>query len=151
MLAVCMRYSNSKDAAEDILQEGFIKIFKSIHQFKKEGSFEGWIRRIMVNTALESIRKQKKMDFTSIDSISELEINFQNEENPPDNFDTVHLLKLIQDLPKGCNIIFNLFAVEGYSHKEIAEKLNISEGTSKSQLSRARALLQNSLKTMPLK
>jgi RNA polymerase sigma factor (sigma-70 family) len=151
MLGICMRYSNSRDEAEDYLQEGFIKVFKYINQFKKEGSFEGWIKRIMINTALYNIRKQKKIDFVRMEAIPELENAEVYEENGLDHFEVTHLLSLIQNLPKGCNVIFNLFAVEGYSHKEIAEKLNISEGTSKSQLSRARSLLQMALKPIQTK
>jgi RNA polymerase sigma factor (sigma-70 family) len=145
MLVVCLRYTNSRPEAEDVLQEGFIKVFKSIHQFRNEGSFEGWLKRVMVNTALESFRKQKKMELVDYEFIPESESSSIFEGNALNNFEIKDLLKMIQELPKGCNVVFNLFAIEGYSHKEISDMLNISEGTSKSQVSRARSLLQKAI------
>jgi len=148
MFAVCLRYSKSREEAEDILQDGFVKVFHSIQQFMGTGSFEGWVRRIMVNTALEALRK-KKLDFSSFD--------IAHAGNQPDEtFDLTgklsaqDLLTIIQELPNGYRTIFNLYAIEGYQHKEIAVMLNISEGTSKSQLARARGMLQEKLKKSEL-
>lgn len=144
MLAVCMRYFNNKMEAEDILQEGFIKVFKHIRNYEQKGSFEGWMRRIFVNTALDEIRK-KKMNFDESD-IEEIpfKIGFE-QHNSEDQLFADDLMKIVQALPTGYRTIFNLFAIEGYSHKEIADMLNISESTSKSQYFRAKALLKTQL------
>lgn len=140
---VCLRYAKNKMSAEDILQEGFIRIFTYLDKYKGEGSFEGWMRRVMVNTAINYYRKNlstaKEMEYTEVfavksyepDAISQL----SNEE----------VLGLVQELPNGYRTVFNLFVMEGYSHKDISETLNISENTSKSQLSRARGLLQEKI------
>lgn len=143
MKAVCMRYMRQSDEAEDVLQEGFIKLFKSLHQYTFQGSFEGWIRRIMVNTALT---KMNKMSF-------KLEVDLI--ENYHDTFDYRDIVEsisvkeirgMIAELPEGYRVVFNLYVVEGYSHKEIAETLGITENTSRSQLLKARLALQNKLK-----
>ncbi len=144
MLAVCMRYAKDRMEAEDILQVGYIKIFNKVKDFKSEGSFEGWIRRVMVNTAIESYRKNlRSLNTVSIDEAyehpSSTDGSFADDFG---NLGMQELLKLIQKLADGYRIVFNMYAIEGYSHKEIAEKLGISEGTSKSQLSRARIILQ---------
>lgn len=138
MMVVCLRYSKSKDEAEDILQEGFIKVFNNIKNFRQESKLETWITRIMVNTALNARRKKlylyPMVDVENID-LPEAELSISS----------IHfsqLLEMIQSLPQGCQIVFNLFAIEGYSHKEIGEMLGISEGTSKSQFARAKSLLQ---------
>lgn len=141
MLFVCFRYCKNRDDAEDVMQEGFIKVFKHIGSFKFEGSFEGWVRRIMVNTAINfiTIQKQKHL-FDDIDTVSA-----QPESESADTFGQINekdLLKLLNLLPDGYRTVFNLYAVEGYSHKEIADLLKISEGTSKSQLSKAKAQLK---------
>jgi RNA polymerase sigma factor (sigma-70 family) len=142
MLGVCIRYFHSRTEAEDILQEGFIKVFTKIKSYKGEGAFEGWMKRIFINTALEQIRKKKNMyvvsDFEQV-------AHEHYTDDLVNNLDTSILLKLIDALPIGYRTVFNLYAIEGYPHKEIAELLEISEGTSKSQLSRARALLQHQL------
>jgi len=143
MYAVCLRYADNKHYAEDILQEGFVKVFNNISKFRNEGSFEGWIRRIMVNTAIEFIRK------TAV-YLKEFEI--EKVVHYRDDFDVVNklcaddLMKIIQSLPTGYRTVFNLYAIEGYAHKEISVMLGISEGTSKSQLARARYMLQNKVK-----
>lgn len=143
MFAVCMRYAKNREAAEDLLQEGFVKVFNNINKFRNEGSFEGWVRRIIVNTAIEEYRKTSKMypmisvDDTPIDVVWE---------NANEDLELEDLMKLINSLSTGYRTIFNLYVVEGFSHKEIAEKLNISEGTSKSQLARARYLLMEMVK-----
>lgn len=143
MLVVCQRYMKSIDEAEDVLQDGFVKVFQKIGEFKMEGSLEGWIRRIVVNTALDMLRKNKKLlGDVSIDDVS-YKVSF--EDNSFDEMDVNHLMKLINELPDGYRVVFNMFAIEGYSHKEIAETLGVSENTSKSQYSRARAFLRNQL------
>jgi RNA polymerase sigma factor (sigma-70 family) len=143
MLMVCLRYTKNREEAEDVLQDGFVKLFNNISQFNGSGSFEGWIRRIMVNTALEAIRK-KKMDFSS-DDIYNLQTDRESEYDAIGRIALKDLLALIRELPGGCQVIFNLYVIEGYNHREIAEKLSLSEGTSKSQLARARQLLQEKL------
>jgi RNA polymerase sigma-70 factor (ECF subfamily) len=143
MLGVCMRYVNSQFEAEDILISGFMRVFGKIEQYKHEGSFEGWLRRVMVNEALGYIRKNKSIY---------LEVEIEKADYQQDvhteaatDLEAEDLLKLVQQLPQGYKTVFNLYAIEGYSHKEIADMLQISENTSKSQLSRARALLQQYL------
>ncbi len=139
---VCLRYTQNKLDAEDILQDGFVKIFANIHQFENRGSFEGWMKMIVVNTALEYHRK-KKISFIDIDT-SEIEFKESNCDILS-NLGFKELLYLIQQLPSGCKVIFNLYVFEQLTHKEIAEKLSISESTSKSQLARARQLLQDKI------
>ena len=142
MLGACLRYIKDADEAESVMIGGFVKVFNKIDQFKNQGSFEGWIRRIMVNESLTFIRKNKSMY---------LEVDIESADKEPDydslgdKLEADDLLLMIQNLPTGYRTVFNLYAIEGYSHKEIAEKLNISENTSKSQLSRARSLLQKQL------
>ena len=139
MLVVAMRYSKGQTEAEDILQEAFIKVFQHIKKFRGDSSLATWIRKIVVNTALNHQRSKLYL-FPMVD-INELQ-------KPPTEEDTLsdyhfkELLKMIQVLPTGCQIIFNLYVLEGYQHKEIAEMLDISEGTSKSQYARAKALLR---------
>jgi RNA polymerase sigma-70 factor (ECF subfamily) len=141
LYTVCLQYSGNDEEARDILQEGFIKIFKNLHHYKYEGSFEGWIRRIVVNTALEKFRNRHNLyRVDDIDSISEPEAEPDNEDYA--GLEACDLLYIIRELPPKYRMVFNLFAIEGYSHKEIGNMLNISEGTSKSNLSRARSILQ---------
>lgn len=142
MFVVCLRYAQTTLEAEDILQNGFIKVFTKNHLYDGKGSLEGWVKRIMVNTAIESYR-QSKNNFT--DSIQEQHENTVHSYFTSDNTSYKDLLKIIKELPLGYRTVFNLYAIEGYSHKEIAEMLNISEGNSKSQLSRARQVLQQKL------
>ena len=141
LYAVCMQYSGNDDEAKDILQEGFIKIFENLRQYKFEGSFEGWMRRITVNTALEKYRSRNNLyKVEDIDQISETE-----SEPDADDYNRLEandLLGIIRELPPKYRMVFNLYAIEGYSHKEISKMVNISEGTSKSNLSRARIILQ---------
>ncbi len=142
MLAVCRRYINDNNEAESVMISGFLKVFDKIHQFAGDGSFEGWVRRIMVNESLLYIRKNKNMY---------IEVDIEQADSEPDytkaanHLDTEDLLALIDNLPVGYKTVFNMYAIEGYSHKEIAAALAISENTSKSQLSRARAMLQKQL------
>lgn len=139
MFGVCLRYSGSAEDAQDVLHEGFLKIFEKIKQYKFKGSFEGWVRKIMVNTALEKFRNQYKV--ISIQD-NAYEFNSRSSEDLTDNMTAKELMALIQDLSPQYRTVFNLYAIEGYSHKEIGDLLNISEGTSKSNLSRARTILQ---------
>jgi len=147
MFGVCMRYCINMAEAEDILQEGFIKVFKYIKSFRKVGSLEGWIRRIMINTAIAHYKK-KKIYFNEINEndIELVEEQYNNVSYEP--VDQEVLMNLIQNLAKGYRIVLNLYVFEGYSHKEIAEILNISENTSKSQLSKARKLLRKKLEKL---
>ncbi|MGR3810833.1 RNA polymerase sigma factor [Jiulongibacter sp. NS-SX5] len=140
MLAICIRYLNDKMLAEDVMLQGFMKIFNKIGQFNFNGSFEGWMKRIMVNEALMKLRSVKSIE-VDMDEVSAS--NFKTEESS--TLEQEDLMKIVQSLPTGYRTVFNLYAIEGFSHAEIAEKLGISEGTSKSQLSRARALLQEKL------
>ncbi len=142
MFSVCRRYISDSAEAEDVLVCGFTKVLSKIDQFKGDGSFEGWIRRIMVNEALSYIRKNKSMY---------LEVEIEKADREPDyrqiqdQLEVEDLQKMISRLPSGYRTVFNLYAIEGFSHKEIAEKLGVSENTSKSQLSRARTHLQKFL------
>lgn len=139
MLGVCYRYTKSMSDAEDVLQEGFIKVFNKLHQYNNEGELGGWIRRIMVTTALNFLKRNAKYQY---------DLGFDNTtlhpvaaDNPEVQLDAKELASLIRQLPSGYQAIFNLHAVEGYTHVEIGELLGISEGTSRSQYARARALL----------
>lgn len=145
-LGICLRYAKDKAEAEDMLQDGFIKIFTKISKFSGKGSFEGWMKRIIINTSITSYHKNKKYNrLYNIDEINE--INIKSNLNKS-NFSEEELLKVIRTLPKGYNIIFNLYAIEGYKHKEIAQLLNISINTSKSQYSRAKKLLRKKLEIL---
>ncbi|MBI1185163.1 sigma-70 family RNA polymerase sigma factor [bacterium] len=143
LMAVCYRYCKNREEAQDVLHEGFIKAVKNLHRFEGKGSFEGWLRRIMVNTALENFRKNKHL--VVVEDIEHAESQ-RVESKALDKMSAEELLRLVNALPAGFRVVFNLYAIEGYSHKEIAEQLQISIGTSKSQLSRARAALQNMIK-----
>jgi RNA polymerase sigma factor (sigma-70 family) len=145
MMTVCLRYCKTRMEAEDILQDSFLRIFKYIHQFKFEGSFEGWMRRIVVNTALKSLAK-KKINFS--------EMNDYNDETGSiepyaySNLGEDVILKLIGQLPEGYKIVFNLNVIEGFSHEEIGKMLDIQPSTSRSQLVKARKILQNKIMSM---
>lgn len=138
MMVVCLRYAKSTQEAEDILQEGFVKVFHGLEGFRQDAKLETWMTRIMVNTALNHHRKKLYL-FPMVD-VEEVEI--PQAEVSLSGLHFTQLLDMVQALPQGCQIVFNLFAIEGYSHKEIAEMLSISEGTSKSQYARAKSLLQ---------
>jgi RNA polymerase sigma factor (sigma-70 family) len=145
LFAVCLRYATDRESAEDILQEGFIKLFQKLSSYRSEGSFEGWARRIIVNTAIEHFRRIKPV--LSLETESPMkEPSLQ--ETGVTQLETKELAALIQELPVGYRTVFNLYAVEGFSHGEIAERLGISEGTSKSQYSRAKKWLQDRLKKL---
>ena len=146
MLAVCCRYADRREGAEDVLQEGFITVFEKLKQFRGEGSLEGWVRRIMINKSIEHYRKASRM-FT-ITNIEDESNQFISSEDIVSNISSKELLELVQELPPGYRMVFNLFAFEGMKHKEIAEQLGISEGTSKSNLSDARTILKRKVKLL---
>lgn len=146
MLAVCSRYMKNRDEAEDVLQDGFVKVFQKIADFKMEGSLEGWILRVMVNTALDTIRKNKKfLDNVSVDDVHH-KVSYTDHQF--DNMNVDQLMILINSMPDGYRVVFNMFAIEGYSHKEIADTLGVTENTSKSQYLRARAFLRTQLELL---
>jgi RNA polymerase sigma-70 factor (ECF subfamily) len=144
MFGICLRYVRSKAEAEDILHEGFIKVFNNLKYYRFEGSLDGWLRRIMVNAAINYYRKSKSR-YDDID-VSNIKDNKVVDEDVISQLSTKDLLSFIQDLPDGYRMVFNLYVIEGYTHKEIGEKLNIAENTSKSQLSKARKVLQKRVK-----
>lgn len=143
MFGVCLYYSKDYTEAEDTLHEGFMKVFQKIDQFKFKGSLAGWIRRVMINTALEKFRKHNQLYALGDDYESNEDIQ---QENVISDLSAQELIKLIRDLTPKYRMVFNLYAIEGYSHKEIGEMLGISEGTSKSNLARARYILQKKVK-----
>ncbi len=140
MMGVCLRYAKSYDEAEDILHDGFIKVFQSLKSFRFEGSFEGWMRRVIVNTALERFRSKSQLhpveEFDDVEEDEELDIK----EAPLEV-----ILQMIQDLPERYRMVFSLYVLDGYPHNEIAEVMQITVGTSKSNLARARGILKNKL------
>lgn len=144
-MGVCLRYADRSEEAEDMLQNGFIRVFEKMDTFKGTGSLEGWIRRIVVNESLTYLRKNKAMQM-NID-IDDAKYKIPGNSHVGESMNEKDLLKIIQQLPAGFRTIFNMYAIEGYSHKEIAEQLGISEGTSKSQYSRAKTHLQNIIQT----
>ncbi len=142
LFGVCLKYSTNYQQAEDNLQDGFITIFKKISQYQDKGSFEGWMKRIIINTALQKYRKEKYLDIINEDLLEEQEIEIDEEDLPVD-----FLLKLIQELPPRYREVFNLYVLDGYSHKEISALLNISQGSSKSNLARARGILKERIES----
>ncbi|WP_421876083.1 RNA polymerase sigma factor [Marinoscillum sp.] len=142
MLGVCIRYIHDREEAEHVMIGGMVKVFDKLDQYSGEGSLEGWVRRIMVNESLMYIRKNKNMSLEVDVQQAEFEPNYQTLES---SLEAADLLSMIAELPVGYRTVFNLYAIEGYNHKEIAETLGINENTSKSQLSRARKLLQANL------
>ncbi len=147
MLGVCYRYTKSRADAEDVLQEGFIKVFRNLHQYKFEGELGGWIRRIMVNTSLNFLKQNQR--YQSELSFTDSTVHPVSGENPEITMNAKDLAGLIRQLPTGYQTVFNLHAVEGFTHVEIAKMLDINEGTSRSQYARARGLLTNWLKKKP--
>lgn len=140
MYSICLRYSKNQMDAEDILQEGFVKLFNNLNRFRGDGSFDGWVRRIFVNTAIEHIRR-KSLNTTAGDGLENTVADRQ--QNALDNLYEKDIINSSLTLSDGYRTVFNLYAIEGYSHKEIASQLGITESTSKSQFSRAKALLRN--------
>lgn len=145
MLGVCMRYAKNTEQAEDVLQDGFVKVFSKLNLYKG-GSLEGWVRKIMVNTSLDQIRKNGKFK----NNVAMDPVDYKVEQNSfiLESLQADDLLKLINSMPDGYKTVFNMFAIEGFSHKEISKELEISENTSKSQYSRAKAYLQTKMKEL---
>ena len=148
MLGVCYRYVNDRDTARDLLHDGFVTVFTKISDFRGDGAFEGWLRRIFVNTALGFLRKNANLnDSRQVDDMFDLS---ENGASVLEKMSAAELLETIGRMPDGYRTVLNLYAVEGYSHKEIADLLNISENTSRSQYARAKSYLQRSLTKMEL-
>ncbi len=143
MLAVCYRFAHNREDAEDMLQEGFIKVFSQIHTFENRGSFEGWIRRIIVHTCINILKKNKKFN-ESVDIIHANGVQVR-EETVPSIIQAKQIVECIRMLPIGYRTVLNLYAIEGYSHREIAQMLDIEESTSRSQYTRAKAMLEDVL------
>ena len=146
MMGVCIRYSNDTETAKDMLQDGFIKIFGNLSTFQFNGSFEGWMRRIFVNTCLEHLRKTDILHDAADLDYAAAPLS-SGSHTAIEQMSANDLMKLINELPKGFRLIFNMYEIEGYSHKEIADALNITESTSRSQLTRAKQLLKNKIQT----
>ncbi|MGF1557232.1 RNA polymerase sigma factor [Paucihalobacter sp.] len=140
LFSLCLKYSSDYAAAEDTLHDAFITIFKKIEQYKHKGSFEGWMKRIAINTALQKYRSIGVFDIINDNQIEEVTVEVDN-----DDIHIDFLLKIIQELPDRYRLVFNLYALDGYSHSEIAEMLNINIGTSKSNLARARLILKEKI------
>lgn len=146
MMSVCLRYVSDWETARDLLQEGFVKVFTHIDSYTGNGSFEGWIRKIFVNSALEYLRHADVLrESTDLDQTAEVA---QTDSSPLSDISAAELMQLVQSLPAGFRTIFNLFAIEGYSHKEISERLHITESTSRSQYTRAKQLLQRKVNAL---
>ena len=146
MFPICMRYAGDRDTAQDILQDGFVTLFTKLGDYKGDGSFEGWARKIFVNTALMSLRKKDALKMSEdLDTIRGMKAETPSQGQ---NIGYQELMKLVMQLPAGFRTVFNMSVIEGYSHKEIGELLGISESTSRTQLSRARTWLQNKIKEL---
>lgn len=143
MLGVCYRFARNREDAEDMMQEGFIKIFTQIHQFRGQGALEGWIRRIIVHTCINVLKKNKK--FTDSVDLFHAGSMYLNENNIPSILQAKQVVECIRLLPVGYKTVLNLYAIEGYSHKEIAAILDIEESTSRSQYTRAKSMLEDVL------
>lgn len=143
MLSVCYRFAHNREDAEDMLQEGFIKIFTQIHTFQNKGAFEGWIRRIIVHTCINFLKKHKK--FSDNVELAYANTIYVKEETMPSIMQAKQVVECIRLLPIGYRTVLNLYAIEGFSHKEIGEMLDIQESTSRSQYTRAKVMLENVL------
>ena len=146
MFPVCLRYIGDREKAKDVLQEGFITLFTKIESYSGEGSFEGWIRRIFINTALMQLRKNDVLNKS--EDVTQMHGGVAIDTDLIETLDGKKVVRLISDMPVGFRTVFNLYVIEGFSHQEISEKLNISEGASRSQLSRARIWLQERILKM---
>ena len=146
MMGVCLRYVSDRETARDLLQDGFVKVFTGMDSYSGLGSFEGWMRKIFVNCALEYLRKSDVLrESTDLDNTAEL---IQPDASAISNMSAAELMQLVQELPAGFRTVFNLFAIEGYSHKEISDMLNITESTSRSQFTRAKQMLQKRINAL---
>ncbi len=148
LMTVCLRYTRNSPEAEDILQEGFVKIFNSLKTFRFESKLDTWMTRIVINTALN--HQRQKLYLLPMVDVEEAGLQ-EDEKISLSDFHLSELIAMVQALPDGCRVVFNLFAIEGYGHKEIGEMLGISEGTSKSQYNRAKSLLRAKLETVKVK
>ncbi|MCK0130359.1 RNA polymerase sigma factor [Flavobacteriaceae bacterium F08102] len=146
LFGLCLKYSRNYQEAQDNLQNGFITVFEKIEQYKFKGSFEGWLKRVIINTALQTYRQKNVLNLVTDEFPETEEVEIDNEDVSLD-----YLLQLIQELPTRYRMVFNLYVLDGYTHKEIAELLSISEGTSKSNLSRARVILRQKIEENQLK
>ncbi|MBT8393240.1 MAG: RNA polymerase sigma factor [Flavobacteriaceae bacterium] len=140
LFSICLKYSRSYAEAEDNLQDSFVTIFKKIDQYNKKGSFEGWLKRITINTALQRYRDKGVYSLINEENIKDVSVEIED-----DDIDIDFLLKIIQELPDRYRLVFNLYVLDGYSHKEVAKMLNISTGTTKSNLARARLILKEKI------
>jgi RNA polymerase sigma-70 factor (ECF subfamily) len=143
LMGICLRYAKNKSEAEDTLLIGFTRIFQKIESYSSAGSFESWLRRIVINVAIDNFRKNKKNYY--FENIEDTTLSSEYADYIPDSFAMEDILKTVQSLPNGYRIVINLYAIEGYSHKEIADLLNVSENTSKTQYLKARKKLQSML------
>ena len=148
MLAICMRYVYERSEAEDILQEGFLKVFQKINKFEGRGSFEGWLKRVFVNTAITHYHKSSKHNKYHYEIGDVQETKFENIKYSESEFTKDELFNVVNSLPEGYKVVFNLYAIEGYKHKEIGKLLNIDINTSKSQYSRAKKLIRKKLNSL---
>lgn len=146
MLSVCFRYLNDYEAAKDVLQEGFIKIFNSLDSYQNKGSFEGWIRRIFINVCLEQLRKNDVLKNAAL--VDDPCLVLEPDYSALEQISADELMEIIAELPPGFRTVFNMYAIEGYSHKEIGDILGITESTSRSQFTRAKQQLQKKLKDL---
>ena len=146
MFGICLKYSRNKEEAEDNLQEAFITIFEKIDQYEFKGSFEGWMKRIVINTTLQTYRQKSVLSLVEYDLPEEVDVDIDESDVSLD-----YLLKIIQELPERYRMVFNLYVLDGYSHKEISKMMGISEGTSKSNLSRARLILKEKIEEIQKK
>lgn len=142
MFGICLKYANNKQDAEDVLQDSFLTIFGKINQYNFKGSFEGWLKRITINTAIQRHRKNNTLQIIKEDKVTEEDVTLEINN---DNIELDFLLALIQKLPNRYKLVFNLYVLDNFSHKEIAEMLSISVGTSKSNLSRAKKILKDQI------
>jgi len=154
MLGICMRYCKNRIDAEDVMQDGFLKVFNQVHKFRSEGSFEGWIKRIMINAAIDNYQSNLRLSFIQdsgnlLENAELADIHDDDDELPDElNISKEKLMRMIQELPDGYRMVFNLFAIEGYGHKDIATMLGITESTSKTQLLKARKALRKKIESI---
>jgi RNA polymerase sigma-70 factor (ECF subfamily) len=154
MLGVCMRYCKNRIDAEDVMQDGFLKVFSQVHKFRREGSFEGWIKRIMINAAIDNYQSNLRLSFiqdsTHLHEHAELIDAAEDDDDLPEalSISKQKLMVMIQQLPDGYRMVFNLYAIEGFGHKDIAAMLGITESTSKTQLLKARKVLRKKIESM---
>ncbi|MDG1429285.1 MAG: sigma-70 family RNA polymerase sigma factor [Crocinitomicaceae bacterium] len=148
MMGVCLRYTKDVAQAEDVMQEGFIKVFTKLEKYSGQGSLEGWVRRVMVNAALDHLRRESK--FNANIPMDDVDYKVEFDGQILESLMEKDLLKLIREMPDGYRTVFNMFAIEGYTHKEIAKQLDISENTSKSQYSRAKTFLRSKIEGLEI-